>query len=347
MPGPVLAARGAAVLDTIVERFIATGEPVGSVAITRLLPERVSPATVRNVMAELEHLGLLEQPHTSAGRRPTSAGYRRYVESLFAEGRYDSVDPRPLQQQLASESIDIHELLQHTCRLLAELSDLVGVVSAPPFADTVFQHVDLVALDGGRVLAIVVGRGGQVRNRVVTLAEPMSQTQLDRAANYLVRRFAGRSLREVAGRLAELRAGVSERLESYERQALELGADSIPTDLDDTEVLVEGATSLVTRRDFEAREDLQAVLEVIGAPSGLAPALDIASAGRTRVLIGRQPLPHGLGGCSLVAASYDAGGLTRGTVAVLGPTRLPYGRAIAVVEAVAQATSALAARLVS
>ncbi len=334
-------------LDTIVERFILTGEPIGSVSITRRLPERVSPATVRNVMAELEHMGYLEQPHTSAGRRPTAAGYRRYVETLFAEGRYDSVDPRPLQDQLESDSIDIRELLQHTCRLLAELSDLVGVVSAPPFADTVFQHIDLVALDGDRILAVVVARGGQVQNRFVTLSEEMSQAQLDRAAGYLVRRFAGRSLRHVASRLAELVDGVSERLESYERQALALGVSSIPSDLGGAEVLVEGAASLVTRRDFGAREDLQTVLEVIGEPTELVPALDIAQTeGGAHVVIGREPLPLGLGNCSLVGASYGAGGSMRGTVAVLGPTRLPYGRAIAVVEAVAQATSALAARLI-
>jgi len=316
------------------------------VSITRLLPERVSPATVRNVMAELEHLGYLEQPHTSAGRRPTAAGYRRYVETLRSEGRYDSVDPRPLQEQLQGDGADLAELLRQTCRLLVELSDLVGVVSAPPFGDTVFQHLDLVALDGNRVLAIVVTRDGQVRNRIVALSGPMSQQRLDRAAEYLVQRFSGRSLRAVAHRLEELASGVTERLESYEREAVELGASSIPADMGPADVLIEGATSLVTQPDFEAREELQAVLEVIDEPTELAPALRwMPRSSGTRIVIGREPLPERLGRCALVAAPYGFGGRIRGTVAVLGPTRLPYGRAIAVVEAVAEATSVLISRL--
>ena len=123
----MLTDRGAAVLDAIVERFILTGEPVGSTSIHRLLPERVSPATVRNVMAELERLGYLEQPHTSAGRAPTRRGYRRYVENLTAEGRYDAVDPGPLAKVLQDETAEVGELLRRTCKLLAELSELVGV----------------------------------------------------------------------------------------------------------------------------------------------------------------------------------------------------------------------------
>lgn len=341
-----IAGRGAAVLDAVVERFILTGDPVGSTRVARLLPERVSSATVRNVMAELEHLGYLEQPHTSAGRKPTRRGYRRYVESLFAQGSYASVDPQPLRSLLQEEPAEIQELLRRACKLLAELSELVGVVSAPPLADTVFQHIDFVSLEGGRVLAMVVARGGQVKNRVVTLREPMSQEQLDHAAHYLVRRFAGRSLRQVARRVAELLAEASLRLAGIEQQAISLGASSLGGDLDETEVMIEGTTSLVTRPEFEAREDLLAVLEIIEQPAELVPALSQEADGdRTRVLIGSEPLPAALGGCSLIMATYGSGGQVLGSVAVLGPTRLPYARAIAVVEAVAVATSALITEL--
>lgn len=346
MQRATIAGRSAAVLDAVIERYIATGDPVGSAAIPSMLTERVSPATVRNVMAELEHLGYLEQPHTSAGRSPTRRGYRRYVEGLCAEGRYDSVDPRPLREALQDESSEVQELLRRTCKLLAELSDLVGVVSAPPMADTVFQHIDFVPLDGGRILAIIVARGGHTKSRVVSVRRPMSTEKLDRAAQYLVRRFAGRSLRKVACRIAALLAEANERLDQYERQAMSLGARSLPSDMDEAEVIVEGSSSLVTRREFEAREDLQAVLETIDHPNELFAALQQDGVSTTpRVLIGARPLPAALGGCSLITATYASAGTVLGSVAVLGPTRLPYARAIALVEAVAAATSVLVERL--
>ncbi len=341
----MLSERGSAVLDAVVERFILTGEPVGSGAVARELPERVSAATVRNVMAELERLGLLDQPHTSAGRRPTAAGYRAYVENLFRHGRLAAIDPAPLQDRLASDPADVRALLRRTCRLLAELSELVGVVSAPPLAETIFQHIDFVALEGRRVLAVIVTRGGQVENRVVTLLEPMTQEQLDRASAYLVRRFAGRSLRQVAARLAELCAAANLRLEQFERDALALGARSLRTDLERSEVLVEGVHSLAKQPEFVAPESLAAVLEVIEERRALAPALEAREQQRPRVVIGARPLPRTLEGCALVAATYWSGGHPLGSVAVLGPTRLPYARTIVLVEAIARAASATLRRL--
>lgn len=342
MQAPVLSGRGAAVLDAVVESFIRSGEPVGSVILTRTLPERVSPATVRNVMAELERLGYLEQPHTSAGRMPTAQGYRRYVENLRVEGRLDPVDEAGMLAELGGEPMEVHELLRRSCRLLADLSDLVGLVSAPPLCDTVFQHIDFVALDGNRVMAIVVARSGQVKNRMVTLDEALPQEQLDRAAHYLVRRFAGRSLREVARRISELHNETSERLEAVERQALSLGASAMTTELEVADVHVQGATRLLSHREFGAREDVQVVLEAIERRRELAQLL---AAGEDehepRVFIGAETLPEALGGCSLVAATYWSGGHALGSVAVLGPTRLPYARAISLVDAIARVTSNL------
>lgn len=335
-----LSDRGAAILDVVVERFILTGEPVGSVAVTDTLQERVSPATVRNAMAELERLGYLEQPHTSAGRMPTPQAYQHYVEGLIALGRLDPVDEARLLSRLETEPLDVRELLARSCRLLAELSHLVGLVSAPPLADTVFQHIDFVALEGNRVLAIIVGRNGQVSNRVVSPGESPEQEQLDRAAHYLVRRFAGRSLREVAARIRELADEVTERLDAYERRALSLGARAFAADLDETEVIVEGTASLVTRPDFAGRDDLQAVLETIERRRELALALaQGAGVHQPRVVIGSEPLPEALEGCSLVAATYWYRGSAVGSVAVLGPTRLQYARAISLVDAMARVTS--------
>jgi heat-inducible transcriptional repressor len=346
MPTPTLSARGAAVLEAVVERFILTGEPVGSSAVTRLLPERVSPATVRNVMAELERLGYLVQPHTSAGRLPTAAGYGRYVEGLLAERRLQDFDESELRARLADDPLEIHRLLERSCRALAELSDLVGLVSAPPLAETFFQHLDFVALEGNRLLAIIVGRGGQVTNRIVHVGKALPQEQLDRAAHYLERRFAGRSLRDVAFRLGQLHAGASERLEDFEHQAIQLGARSFADDLDSSELLVEGASRLLVHRDFEAREDLQAVLAALEERTPVSGALRPDEGTRhARVMIGTEALPQSLGGCAIVAATYRSGGQPLGSVAILGPTRLHYARAIALVESMARVTTALFTQL--
>lgn len=347
MTTPELNPRNAAVLDAIVERYILTGEPVGSTTIAKLLDEPVSPATVRNVMAELERLGYLGQPHTSAGRMPTRRGYRRYVAGLPARGRFPSIDSARLRRHLESEPIEMDELLRRTCHVLADLSELVAVVSAPPLADTAFRHIDFVALGGSRVLAIIVSRTGQVKNRTVVLTEPTSQEQLDHAAAYLVRRFAGRSLREVAARIHELRAGAGERLEHFERQAIALGASSLADDLDEQEVLVEGSASLLAQPDIESMGDLRMVFEVIEERRLLARALRVSeqSSDGPRVVIGCEPLPAGLEHCALVSATYGGGDSPVGTVAVLGPTRLQYARTIALVDAIASATTTALARL--
>lgn len=341
-----LSGRGAAVLDAIVERFILTGEPVGSGTIADVLPERVSSATIRNVMAELEHRGFLEQPHTSAGRMPTARGYRHYVAGLRVDARFEPVDERRLRAEIDGTA-DLRDLLERTCRLLAELSHLVGLVSTPPMAETVFQHIDFVALEGNRVLAIVVGRNGEVSNRIVTLADPAEQEQLDRAGQYLVRRFAGRSLDEVAERLRALASRASERLEALELRALELGALAFPTDLRASEVIVEGTASLLLRPEFADRtHDLQAIIDTLERRRDLAPALDpTTDPAGPRVVIGAEPLPETLGSCSLIAATYWSGDSALGSVAILGPTRLPYARAIALVDAVARVTSTMFGRI--
>ncbi len=350
--------RAAAVLDAIVERYILTGEPVGSTAASRDLAERVSPATVRNVMAELERLGYLEQPHTSAGRQPTRRGYDRYVRYLLAEGRFQGVDENSLCERLQTTPIDVTELLQRTCNLLAELSHLVGVVLVPAFADTVFQHVDFVALERKRVLVIVVSRSGRVSDQIFQMIEPMSQELLDRASSYLVNRFAGRSLSEVARRLRELHIEASERLDhldrhddgdgvdEIQRHAIELGARAIAAEPGGYDVIVHGTAQLADQPGLERRHELRAVLEVIEERTQLSRVLS-RSVGEAepRVLIGGGLLPEELGGCALISASYRAGDRPLGSLAVLGPTRLAYAETIGLVRSMANATSVLFGRL--
>lgn len=344
MSDPNVAGRGAAVLEAVVERFILTGEPVGSVAIASLLREKISPATIRNTMAELERLGLLEHPHTSAGRTPTAEGYRRYVERLLAGGRREGVDERRLREHLGSdEAADVGQLLRRACRLLAEMSHLVALVSSPPLADTVFQHIDFVALEGGRVLAVVVARSGQVTHRVVVPTDRMAQEQLERAARYLENRFAGRTLRDVAARLRELAERTSDRVQDYEAHAIRLGASSLAPGIERPEVLVEGTASLLGRADLGG--DLQAVVATLEKRSELAELLGSGEAAEPRVFIGGERMPAALNGCAMVAASYRAGDRGLGSVAVLGPTRLPYARAIALVDSMARVTSSLFAKL--
>jgi heat-inducible transcriptional repressor len=277
---------------------------------------------------------------------PTRRGYRRYVEGLPARGRFAQIDSVRLQQQFGSDAVEMDELLRRACHVLADLSELVAVVSAPPLSDTTFQHVDFVALEGKRVLAIIVSRAGQVRNRTVVMTEPSSQEQLDQAAAYLVRRFAGRTLREVAARIQELRAGAGERLEYLEQQAIALGASSLGGDFDEAEVLIEGSASLLAQPDLEAMGDLRTVFQIIEERRLLARALRLAEQSSTpRVVIGCEPLPVGLEHCSLVSATYGGGNTPLGAIAVLGPTRLQYARTIALVDAIASATTTALVRL--
>jgi heat-inducible transcriptional repressor len=334
-----LSPRSDAVLDLVVENYIGSGQPVGSTSVAAAFAEPISSATIRNVMAELEALGYLFQPHTSAGRVPTEKGYRRYVERLFRQRRLHRIDERSIRRRLSQARLEVGELLHGACSLLSELSNHVGVVLTPRPSRTVVQHIEFIRTGADRALLLFVTQGGMVHTRTIKISEELDDSDLEAAASDLAARFAGRTLGEIRDRLMARRR--SEASVSGERQwtVIDLAAQWLD-DFGRAEVLVEGASRLLDNPELSRAEVLQNVFATFEEPTQLTDVL-AECGGRydPSVLIGSDSLPAALGGCTLIAASYMSGGSPVGALGVLGPTRMHYEFTIPLVAATARATS--------
>ena len=335
--------RAAAVLDAVVETYITSGLPVGSATVADRVTEPVSSATIRNVMAELERQGYLEQPHTSAGRVPTSRGYARYVKSLMREGRLQSVDETPIKRRLHDAPQEVDSLLHQVCSTLSEMTSLVGVVLTPPAADTDIRHVELVRLGHKRVLVVFVGGGGAVHTRAITLEEELDDAELDEAASYLAQRFIGRTLRQARERI---RAASEERQPRARAMAVLLARRSLSRRIEESEVLVEGAFHLLDRPEMAGGPMLPGIFAAFEERRLLGSVLtECGSSFGPSVLIGRERLPRAFEDCALIAASFRSGSQSVGALGVMGPTRMEYNRTIPMVAAMARATSEVLSEL--
>ncbi len=329
-------------LRIIVREHVRSGQPVASSHVARLHPEQVSSATIRNLMAELTEEGYLEQPHTSAGRVPTDLGYRETVdEVLTRRGRVPAGEVRKIEDLLLS-SREIDEVLARAGKLLAEMTHQVGVVVAPDLAQAILEYVDFVRIAPRRLVAIFVSRSGVVTHRVVEPEDDLDQEQLDRLARQLREEFAGVTLPELRRRLIE-------RFREDQRWAETLGrsaAESVITFLEqpfpeeESEVIVEGTSRLLDVPELADVERLREVLRALEERARLLRLLDrcLRSSG-VQVMIGAENADPDLAPISVVASPYRAGRHMKGLVGVIGPRRMEYARAVALVDRFARTLS--------
>jgi heat-inducible transcriptional repressor len=341
MMTPALSDRTRRVLAALIREYIETGEPVASAALARQAGLSVSSATVRNVLAQLEELGFVWQPHTSAGRVPTDLGYRFYVD-LLLEARRASKDSARVEARLRQQAGDaplIDDLLSSASHVLSEVSRHVGFAIAPANAQAVFHRIEFVPLSGHKVLMVLVARGNQVSQKTIDVGEHIEQAELEKAANYLNAEFSGRTLEEVReGVLARLR----EERTLYDQLlglALRLASSSFSS-TDGPMVSIEGTSSLleeVVRVSGLSLPALRALLSMVEEKQRLVRLLNeyIDGPGLT-VVIGTEHSDPELRPFSLIASTYFDGRST-GLVGVIGPTRMRYSRAIDVVEHAAKA----------
>ncbi len=331
-----LSERDNQILQAVIEEFIATAEPVGSRNLTKKYALGVSPATVRNVMADLEELGLLTQPHTSAGRQPTDLAYRYYVDHLMGSRGVRPDERRRLRRHLAGASRDdVEELLDTTCRALSSMAHLVGLVAAPRFEARVFRHIDFVLLRPGRVLVVLVSESGAVYHRPVDAPEVDDQARLDRMGEYLNHLLEGLPLSAVRDRiLAEME---SERaaVDALFHRALTLGDRALRSAdrSGDSGVFVGDPGPLLEQPEFHSPDRLKGILETFEKKGLLIKLLDRACAEPgVQVVIGRENPSEDLQGCSVVVSNYGSGDRVLGSLGVIGPTRMPYPRVVALVD---------------
>jgi heat-inducible transcriptional repressor len=329
--------RARLLLRTLISRYIRDGEPVGSQTLARHAGLDVSPATIRNILAELEDVGLLAAPHTSAGRVPTSQGYRVFVDSLLQIQPLADGELGRLRAEL-SPGAGTQSLLGSASELVSAMTHFVGVVSVPKREQFAFRHVDFVPLDGQRVLAILVFADNDVQNRILQARRNYEPGELERIANYLNTHFAGRPLAEArALLLAELRSARQE-MELMMTQALELADQALASDAED--MLVAGQTRLIGVQDLSNLDRLRELFEAFASKREILQVLErTLRAPGVRIFIGEETGMAPLDGVSLVTAPYGAAGRTLGVLGVIGPTRMAYDRVIPVVEAAASVLS--------
>jgi heat-inducible transcriptional repressor len=332
-PDGELDPRARQLLRTLIARHIRDGEPVGSQTLARHAGLDVSPATIRNILADLEEVGLLSAPHSSSGRIPTAQGYRVFVDSLLQLKPLPEADVARLRSELPAGG-GIQSLLGSASELVSAMTHFVGVVSVPRREQFAFRHIDFVALDAQRVMAIVLFADHEVQNRIVQVRRDYEPGDLERVANYLNAHFAGRPLSEIRARLiSDMREARSE-MEMLLSQSVELAEQALAPDGDD--MVVAGQTRLIGVQDLSDLDRLRDLFEAFARKREILQLLErTVQAPGVRIFIGEETGLAPLEGVSLVSAPYGVGGQVLGVLGVIGPTRMAYDRVIPVVQAAA------------
>ena len=330
--------RARQLLRTLIGRYIRDGEPVGSQTLARHAGLDVSPATIRNILGDLEDLGLLSSPHTSAGRVPTAQGYRVFVDSLLQLRPLPDTELARLRQELPAGA-GTQSLLGNASELLSAMSHFVGVVSAPKREAFAFRHIDFVPLDGQRVLAILVFADNDVQNRVLQTRRVYDAAELERVAQYLNQHFAGRPLAEVRATLVHELQAARDEMETLLAHTVELAEQALSGGEDD--VVLAGQSRLLGVQDLSDLDRLRDLFEAFARKREILQLLErTLRAPGVRIFIGEETGLASLEGMSLVTAPYGAGDRVLGVLGVIGPSRMAYDRVIPVVKAAADVLGA-------
>lgn len=323
--------RAKLLLKTLIERYIAEGQPVGSRTLSRASGLDLSAATIRNVMADLEDLGLIASPHTSAGRVPTARGYRLFVDTML------TVQPEPLPApELAPEQPQ--KVIANAAQLLSNLSQFVGVVLAPRRA-SVFRQIEFLRLSQRRLLVIIVSPEGDVQNRVIFTDVDYTQSQLLETANFLNAHYAGLSMDQVREKLKSEVESLRGEIAALMQAAVSASSEAL-TEAQE-EVVISGERNLLSVRDFSAdMEHLRRAFALFEQKTQILRLLDITNqAEGVRIYIGGESQIVPFEELSVVSAPYEIDGKVVGTLGVIGPTRMPYDRMIQIVDITAKLVS--------
>lgn len=317
--------RAKLLLKTLVERYIAEGQPVGSRTLSRSSGLDLSPATIRNVMSDLEALGLIASPHTSAGRIPTARGYRLFVDTMLTAQRekMDAPSLAPDQPQ---------KVIANAASLLSSLSQFVGVVMAPRRA-SVFKQIEFLRLSDRRLLVIIVSPDGDVQNRVIVPEADYSQSQLVEASNYINAHYAGLTIEQVRDRLQSEVEKLRGEIAALMQAAVKVSSEVL-TEAQEDDVVISGERNLLSVSDFSSdMGQLRRAFELFEQKAQLMRLLDVSSkAEGVRIFIGGESKVVPIEELSIVSANYEVDGQVVGTLGVIGPTRMPYDRMIQIVD---------------
>ena len=328
-------ARSTLLLKTLVERYISDGTPVGSRTLSQASGLELSPATIRHVMSDLEELGLITSPHTSAGRIPTARGYRLFVDTMLtanATAREFAASEPMAGAHLASDQPQ--KVISNAAHMLSNLSQFVGVVMAPR-RSLMFRHIEFLRLSEKRLLVIIVSPDGDVQNRIIFTQTDYTPTQLIEVANFLNTHYAGMAIEQVREHLQQEVQALQSEIASLMQAAVQMNSEAMNNE---DEVIIAGERNLLTVRDFASDlSNLRKLFEMFEQKAQLIRLLDVSSqAEGVKIYIGGESQIVPYQELSIVTAPYEIDGQVVGTLGVIGPTRMPYEKMIQIVDITAK-----------
>src|ERR1700687_2593589 len=333
----MLSDRAQSLLKILVERYIADGQPVGSRALSRFSSLDLSPATIRNVMADLEEMGSVTSPHTSAGRIPTPKGYRFFVDTLLTVRPLEELERQQLEEQLLPD--DPHRVVSAASQILSDLTHFAGIVVAPRRRGTALRHIEFFGLSEKRVLLVIVASDGDVQNRVLVTDRGYTPGQLLEAGNFINQHYSGVEFDQLPGKvrseLIELHRDISDLMKA----AIETGTEALRQGSE--EVVIAGGRNLLAVDDLSSdMPRLRRLFDLFEAKTQLLDMLEQSErADGVKIFIGGESQLVPLDECSIVTAPYEIDGQVVGTVGVIGPTRMAYERVIPIVDITAKLLS--------
>ena len=322
------------ILRLIIRSYVTSGEPVGSRTLAKSMDWRFSPATIRNIMADLEEEGYLAQPHTSAGRIPSEKGYRFYVDHLADSGRITKSDERYISRMLG-ESDGPEEVMSRASVVLSTISKNVGIVIAPPMGSTVLKHIEFLDLSDGKILVIFVSTSGLVQRKFIRVGERYTQEELDKAGRYLVEKFCGKSLTDIRNEL--LRMMQAER-SLFDRMLslLQTWGETLSEPASAEGIYVQGTANIINQPEFADVERMRVLFQMFEEKGRLVKILNECIASNppegVKIAIGSELGVPGMRDFTLITASYASSDHTTGFLGIIGPTRMQYERGISIVE---------------
>ena len=333
----MLSERARILLKSLIERHISDGQPVGSRALARFSGLDLSPASIRNIMADLEEMGFIASPHTSAGRIPTPRGYRFFVDTLLTVKPLDSVEVHQVEGQLQPDST--RKLVTAASHVLSDLTSFAGVVKAPQRTGIAFRHIEFVSLSEKRLLLIIVTPDGDVQNRILLADRIYSPSELIEAGNFLNKHYTGLTFDEIKARLHEELEQLRESMSKLMTLAVDAGREA--ANETDAGYILSGENNLLHSQDLSSNmQSLRRLFDMFEQKTGILQLLDISGrAHGVQIFIGGESGLVPLDECSVVTAPYEVDGEVVGTVGVIGPTRMAYERVIPIVDITAKLLS--------
>jgi heat-inducible transcriptional repressor len=327
-----LTGRDRKILQAVIMDYIQTGEPVGSRTISKKYKMDLSPATIRNVMSDLEDMGFLIQPHASAGRIPTDHAFRYYVDSILQIRKLSRFDQGRIDQSFHNESLDKNELMKKASSLLSLLSKQAGVVLAPRFVSNVFKHIEFISLRENKILVIIVSQTGDVQNKIIDSDEQMVQDDLEKYGRYLTEFMGGLTLGEAKKKIVEEMNKEKVLFDKLAYRALQLSQKALQGE-EEGDLYIEGQTNIIQSPEFTDLSKMRDLLLAFEQKTKLVRLLDkVLSTHGIQIFIGSENELNEMKGCSIVAAPYTRDNFTLGTLGVIGPTRMDYSRIIPIVD---------------